>query len=152
MVRQEHVFDIEVEGTHNFVGNGIVAHNTSITASSGDAALSVNQTLANMDIFTASASGTPKFVIFNDGSASIAGNLRPFTTNTGYVGTPDKRFKGAYFVDGVITGSSSTLFGDNTINFGGGSFIKDSSGKLQLQAGGTGTGSTGTGSIYFLNA
>ncbi|MBI3384960.1 hypothetical protein HY030_02075 [Candidatus Gottesmanbacteria bacterium] len=27
-VGEEHVYDIEVEGTHNFVGNGIVAHNT----------------------------------------------------------------------------------------------------------------------------
>ncbi|MBI3265542.1 MAG: hypothetical protein HYZ67_00615 [Chlamydiae bacterium] len=28
----EHVYDIEVEGTHNFVGNGIFAHNTAIFA------------------------------------------------------------------------------------------------------------------------
>ena len=27
-VGREHVYDIEVEGTHNFVGNGIFAHNT----------------------------------------------------------------------------------------------------------------------------
>ena len=27
---EEQVYDIEVEGTHNFVGNGIVAHNTAI--------------------------------------------------------------------------------------------------------------------------
>jgi len=26
----EHVYDIEVEGTHNFIGNGIFAHNTYI--------------------------------------------------------------------------------------------------------------------------
>ena len=27
---EEQVYDIEVEGTHNFVGNGIVAHNTAV--------------------------------------------------------------------------------------------------------------------------
>ena len=27
-LKAEQVYDIEVEGTHNFVGNGIVAHNT----------------------------------------------------------------------------------------------------------------------------
>ncbi|MBU4298660.1 hypothetical protein KJ636_01320 [Patescibacteria group bacterium] len=29
-VGSEHVYDIEVEGTHNFVANGIIAHNTYI--------------------------------------------------------------------------------------------------------------------------
>ncbi|MBI3956143.1 hypothetical protein HY339_02710, partial [Candidatus Gottesmanbacteria bacterium] len=29
-VGREEVFDIEIEGTHNFVGNGIVAHNTAL--------------------------------------------------------------------------------------------------------------------------
>jgi hypothetical protein len=28
----EHVYDIEVQGTHNFIGNGIVAHNTFLNA------------------------------------------------------------------------------------------------------------------------
>ena len=31
----EHVYDIEVEGTHNFIGNGIFAHNTYISDSLG---------------------------------------------------------------------------------------------------------------------
>jgi len=30
-VGREHVYDIEVEGTHNFIGNNIFAHNTAIT-------------------------------------------------------------------------------------------------------------------------
>lgn len=38
------------------------------------------------------------------------------------------------------------------IGFTGGGKIRDSSGKLELQAGGSGTGSTGTGSIYFLDS
>src|SRR3989344_8820800 len=37
-IGQEQVYDIEVEGTHNFVGNGILAHNTYInsTATTAD--------------------------------------------------------------------------------------------------------------------
>ncbi|PJC48533.1 MAG: hypothetical protein CO035_02995, partial [Candidatus Omnitrophica bacterium CG_4_9_14_0_2_um_filter_42_8] len=31
-IGREHVYDIEVEGTHNFIGNGIFAHNTYITS------------------------------------------------------------------------------------------------------------------------
>ena len=37
------VFDIEVSGTHNFVGNGIVAHNTSIPPSNNEAQRSVQK-------------------------------------------------------------------------------------------------------------
>jgi uncharacterized LabA/DUF88 family protein len=35
-VGKEQVFDIEVEGTHNFVGNDIVAHNTFLATTSGN--------------------------------------------------------------------------------------------------------------------
>ncbi|TSC57238.1 MAG: TonB-dependent receptor, partial [Candidatus Peregrinibacteria bacterium Greene0416_19] len=35
LMPDEQVWDIEVEGTHNFVGNGIVAHNTYITGNLG---------------------------------------------------------------------------------------------------------------------
>jgi len=31
----EHVYDIEVEGTHNFIGNGIFAHNTYLNGNVG---------------------------------------------------------------------------------------------------------------------
>ena len=42
---QERVYDIEVEGTHNFVGNGIVAHNTYINLDNkGDVKLVDNAT------------------------------------------------------------------------------------------------------------
>ena len=52
-------------------------------------------------------------------------------------------------MNGIVTGSASTTYADNLITMGGGAKIQDSSGKRQLQGGGTGTGSTGTGSIYF---
>lgn len=117
-VGRERVWDIEVEGTHNFVGNGIIAHNTYIssnletggnvqvsggnilnsagtaniifsatptttpntlsasnwlienTANVGQAALMVNNTKSG-DLFTASASGTPRFVIKSGGNVGI---------------------------------------------------------------------------------
>ncbi len=34
-VGREHVYDIEVEGTHNFIGNGIFAHNTYVSGNVG---------------------------------------------------------------------------------------------------------------------
>ena len=34
-VAEEDVYDVEIEGTHNFVGNGIVAHNTYLTGGLG---------------------------------------------------------------------------------------------------------------------
>ena len=34
-VGRERVYDVEIEGTHNFVGNGIIAHNTYISGSVG---------------------------------------------------------------------------------------------------------------------
>ncbi len=42
----EHVYDIEVDGTHNFIGNGIFAHNTAIGASAARAPAAI-QTVAN---------------------------------------------------------------------------------------------------------
>jgi hypothetical protein len=50
------------------------------------------------------------------------------------------------------TNTSEKLTINGNLAFSGGSKIKDASGKLQLQAGGSGTGSSGTGSIYFLDS
>ncbi|NCQ16662.1 hypothetical protein GW814_03390, partial [Candidatus Falkowbacteria bacterium] len=61
----EQVYDIEVEGTHNFVGNGIIAHNTYISGNVGigDVApgtkLSIVGTAGANDMFdVASSTGT----------------------------------------------------------------------------------------------
>jgi len=47
---------------------------------------------------------------------------------------------------------SQALAISGNLGFTNGPRVNDSSGKLQFQAGGTGTGSTGTGSIYFLDS
>ncbi len=78
-------------------------------------------------------------------SSSIGATLTDYTT------LANRYFQG-YFTGGIVTGVGSTKYSDNNIAFGGGSKLMDAAGKLQLQAGGTGTGSTGTGSIYFLDS
>ncbi|OGG11435.1 hypothetical protein A2Z00_05630, partial [Candidatus Gottesmanbacteria bacterium RBG_13_45_10] len=65
-------------------------------------------------------------------------------TATDYTTLANRYFQG-YFTGGIVTGINSTKYADNTISFGGGSLIKDETGKLQLQAG-------GSGSIYFLDS
>jgi uncharacterized LabA/DUF88 family protein len=50
----EQVYDIEVEGTHNFIGNGIVAHNTYL----GDATLSGNLSVAGNTTYTGTGTTT----------------------------------------------------------------------------------------------
>ena len=95
-----------------------------------------------------SVSGTASI----SGTLTVASNIQPYASGQFTVGTSTNRFFQGYFVNGIVTGSASTTYADNSITMGGGSKLTDSSGKLQLQAGGTGTGSTGTGSIYFLDS
>ena len=56
-IGRKRVYDIEVEGTHNFVGNGILAHNTYISGDVGigdtspDAVLDIDSTATTGNIF-----------------------------------------------------------------------------------------------------
>ncbi|MBI5621537.1 hypothetical protein HY933_01575, partial [Candidatus Falkowbacteria bacterium] len=62
---EEQVYDLEIENTHNFVGNGIVAHNTT-----GKALFMLNET-GDQDLFTASASGTTRLKLTNAGNLTF---------------------------------------------------------------------------------
>ena len=65
-VAEEDVYDIEVDGTHNFVGNGIVAHNTAFFQQASTTLFSANQAW-----FGGSATTT----IDSAGNLSVAGTL-----------------------------------------------------------------------------
>jgi len=129
----EQVYDIEVEGTHNFVANGIIAHNTYINGNldmSNNLILNIGNagtdftstgglTLAGDFQVNANATTTGSLNVdgdfLTDGTGSFAlanltidssGNL----TTTGYASTTtylntqgDSHIGGAFSVDGVST-------------------------------------------------
>ncbi|MFZ3100270.1 MAG: NYN domain-containing protein, partial [Minisyncoccales bacterium] len=59
----EQVYDIEVEGTHNFVGNGIVAHNTYLQGA--------DQLNTSFALRVQDSASADKFVITNAGNVGI---------------------------------------------------------------------------------
>src|SRR3989344_4806084 len=89
-VGNERVYDISVEGTHNFIGNDIVAHNTDITGGigagvaettngniTGTGRLSITSTTATSTLSTGGlAVGTSQFVI-----QQTSGNVGIATTS-----------------------------------------------------------------------
>ena len=77
----EQVYDIEVEGTHNFVGNGIVAHNTSgilMRAGASSLQLSSSATSTTADIQLAAADRVDIFAssLSLQTSSQTAGELK----------------------------------------------------------------------------
>ena len=74
-VAEEDVYDVEVEGTHNFIGNGIVAHNTAI----------FNQ--ASSTMFTNSGAtwltgaGLSDALLATDGSGKVVATSTPTANN-----------------------------------------------------------------------
>ncbi|MDD2657325.1 MAG: DUF5011 domain-containing protein [Candidatus Pacebacteria bacterium] len=89
-VGREHVYDIEVEGTHNFVGNGIFAHNTyllradpatnvvsmggsvGIGTTSPLTMLSLQSTSETTDLFSiASSTGASIFYVNSSGNVGV---------------------------------------------------------------------------------
>ena len=78
-VGYEHVYDIEVEGTHNFVANGILAHNTYISGNVGigttgpGAKVDVNGADARIKITDTDASGQIGVDFYN--AYNIIGSL-----------------------------------------------------------------------------
>ncbi|MFA4889075.1 MAG: hypothetical protein WC628_05835, partial [Candidatus Omnitrophota bacterium] len=62
----EQVYDIEVEGTHNFVANGIIAHNTYIKGAGAAAGIALR---------TADSTGADKFAVLDNGNVGIGTTL-----------------------------------------------------------------------------
>ena len=89
-VGEEQVYDIEVEGTHNFVGNGIVAHNTYLM---GDTGIGTTSPGAKLDVRGGIAAGTngTEFAVSGGGNITagtyngltLASQLTGFTINGG---------------------------------------------------------------------
>jgi len=88
---RKEVFDIEVEGTHNFIGNDIIAHNTYIKGA--------DQLNTSFSLRTADSTGADKFVITNAGNIGIGttspgAKLQIDTGATGTVGQIIKAYSG----------------------------------------------------------
>ena len=98
---EEQVYDLEIENTHNFVGNGIVAHNTT-----GKSLVIFNQT-ENQDLITASASGTTRFYINNTGD-TVAGRFVDIA-NTAYLVDPAATGNAAVNIAGGVTTGTGIL-------------------------------------------
>lgn len=114
-----------------------------ITSTGGNTGVGAAYTLGQI---TFGSGSSLSFGTYNIGTGSkgslefkTASTSRMFISSGGNVG-----------IGTTSTTQKLTLSGN--IGFTNGPQILDAAGRLQLQAGGTGTGSTGTGSIYFLDS
>ncbi|MBI2096994.1 MAG: NYN domain-containing protein, partial [Candidatus Sungbacteria bacterium] len=84
----EDVYDVEVEGTHNFVGNGIIAHNTAFFAnSSGFTATNSTSTSATTTNFAVSGLTSTRIPFTSTGGALIDSSLLTFDRSVGRLTT-----------------------------------------------------------------
>jgi len=93
---EEQVWDIEVEGTHNFIGNNIFAHNTYI---SGNTGIGTSTPTAKLSVFSNISGGG--VATFTDANASCT--IDP--TNSGLSCSSDQNLK----KDIVALNATSTL-------------------------------------------
>jgi len=156
-VGYEKVYDIEVEGTHNFVGNGILAHNTYITGNIGVGISSPSETLdVGGDIRSTTGSlqvGNSANLAYNRFGTATTGHS--LSTNSDLVVSGKMEVDGAAFFDlGVYGGSgggslAAFFNGANSLFFGNvgvgvGSTAVTPAAKLSV-VGGVGIGATNTG-------
>jgi hypothetical protein len=97
-VGSEQVWDIEVEGTHNFVGNGILAHNTYITGNLGvgttapTSKLTIDKSLPNSNelLFNVKNTGNDVFSVDAEGDYLYTGTASsPAADYAEYFATKD---------------------------------------------------------------
>ena len=82
---EEQVYDIEVEGTHNFIGNDIVAHNTYLTGGLGaGVAETTNGNITGTGRL--SITGTAATSTFSTGGLAVGTNQFVVQQNSGNVG------------------------------------------------------------------
>ena len=103
-VGRERVYDIEVEGTHNFVGNGILAHNTYI---SGDVGVGTGTVAAKLHVVGSATTGATFLV--NNPAIVASGNVAAIQADalTGGTGLDIS-------VDGITTGKGLNLSSTST--------------------------------------
>ena len=125
----EQVYDIEVEGTHNFVGNGIVAHNTSgiLMRAGASLQLSSSATSTTADIELAAADRIDLFAgsLSLQTSSQTAGELKLMSKGSLILDTSGAAGGGAPILlqagSGNINLSSTgtiTLTGNTSLNNG----------------------------------
>ena len=82
-IAEEDVYDVEIEGTHNFIGNGIVAHNTAFVVnqgapanslyinSSGNIGIGTSTPYSRLSVWGSSASTGNAFEVVNSASTTL---------------------------------------------------------------------------------
>jgi len=150
------VYDIEVEGTHNFVANGIIAHNTYIYGDVGINAVSpaykldVNGTVRAVDNVFFNSNTTLGDAITTDVvyiNSRIAGSLIPTADNALDLGdgTNWLRWRTGYFSASVGIGGTATSTGSQLT--ASGAYLINASSTLSINTTGNQPVLFGTGNV-----
>ena len=150
-VGRERVYDVEVEGTHNFVGNGIIAHNTYISGNLGIGVTSPSKTLditgdikltGTMFVGAAGTTGTSGQVLSSNGAGSLQ------WISSGGVGTTYSATNGLTLGVGAsnVFGLGGTLTQNTRLNIGNTEVLY-----LSYPDGNVGIGTTSPGSKLEIN-
>ncbi|MBI4276732.1 NYN domain-containing protein, partial [Candidatus Uhrbacteria bacterium] len=105
-LRPEQVYDIEVEGTHNFVGNDIVAHNTYLQGSATTTGVHhiseyLNVTGSATSTISSGLTVDSNTLVINANENRVGIGTASPTTTLGVVGAT--RLNGALFAAGAVT-------------------------------------------------